>query len=681
MRQVSGESPFDEDDDEVKPEEPKLPVRLVDSDWFNGIIMTGICVNALQMGLELEFMGDPWDTVWAILEHFFTAFFLVEMCIKLFPPLMGPSEYFSQRANLLDFCVVCTAVIDNWILKVVLSGEGSGMGFISILRLVRLARILKLLRGKRELMLLIEGIMSSMRSMVWLSLLLAILCYVTGIVMVLFIGKSDVYPKGEKFDPYDYFGTLTKSMFTALNLALMVDWAYVARPIMENQPHMLAFIGIFTGISCFGVMNAIIGVIVSRTGQAAKEAEAEDLQTFRQRQMMFVDSIKDIIYDIDTDGDGTVSPEEISQAQDNEELKEALAAVDLPSGFNMLELHCMLDKDGDGELTKAEFAQGMKRLIFCNDFHRQCLLALSVAQQKRKLFELREEMVSMMDDLTEKIDAVPKKVATLFQESGGMQMGGGGIQVSDKILSDGALGQGKKVTYDAQGNEITMPGNSPKEAWTASSGFGMNSQHGNQAMMGQGAALRSPSPTAQATAQALAEVSQALAVAAQNWDESCYSNMGGMMGGMGGGNLRHAGQSGGFRPQLQPGLVNQQMSQVPNNQFMQSPMQQRGRQGMMNPQGMMSPPGNAQGMMNPQGNAQGMNTQDNTQGMNPQGNAQGMMNPNQQSQLPNQQHMPNVPAHSPAAGQQHSAQQQQQGGNSAMQGGGRRTQNVNMSVV
>merc|ERR1719375_2069125 len=139
-------------------------------------------------------------------------------------------------------------------------------------------------------------------------------------------------------------------------------------------------------------MNAIIGVIVSKTAEAAKEAEAEDLATFRARQMEFVETMKDIIYEIDADGDGTVSPEEIQAAQDNEDLIEALQCVDLPVGFSMSELHCMLDKDGDGELTKGEFGQGMKRLIFSNDFQRQCLLQLAVAQQKRKLNQLKIDL-------------------------------------------------------------------------------------------------------------------------------------------------------------------------------------------------------------------------------------------------------------------------------------------------
>jgi len=193
---------------------------FVDNPYFNNTIMAGITLNALQMGLEVQFETGAWLTAWGILEHFFTAFFLIELCIKL--PLMGKS-YFDTKANWLDFGVVIVAVLDNWILKYVLA-DGSDIGFISILRLVRLSRMLKLLKAKRELMMLIEGILSSIRSMFWLSILLSILIYTVAIVFVKFIGRSGAYGRNDIDIDY-YFGDMLKASVTSLNLAMMNDWA------------------------------------------------------------------------------------------------------------------------------------------------------------------------------------------------------------------------------------------------------------------------------------------------------------------------------------------------------------------------------------------------------------------------------------------------------------------------
>merc|ERR1719253_1698114 len=195
-------------------------------------------------------------------------------------------------------------------------------------------------------------------------------------------------------------------------------------------------IAVYVGISCFGIMNAIIGVIVTRTSQAAREADEEDQANYRAIQMEFVDAIKDIIYEIDTSGDGTISPEEIVEAQDNPSLVEALEHVELPYGFSMSELHCMLDKDGDGELTKGEFGQGMKRLIFSNDFQRTTLLMLAIAQSKRKLYEMRLENIESSELMVAELKALPKKLQSMFQE------------VLDKHVPKEHTDQGDMILHD-----------------------------------------------------------------------------------------------------------------------------------------------------------------------------------------------------------------------------------------
>jgi len=222
----------------------------------------------------------------------------------------------------------------------------------------------------------------------WLSVLLGILIYTVAICFVLFIGSSDAYPP-EEFDNKMYFGDMVAACMTGLNLALMSDWVYVIRPLVKYQPHFALCITIYVGIASFGIMNAIIGVIVARTSQASKEAEVEDHIKHQNEQMEFIAEVSQIVYELDCDGTGSISREEMKEADQDEDLREALDMVELPFAFKMSDLHTMLDKDGDGELSKSEFYIGMKRLIFSNEFQSQCLIMLAIAQSKRRVTDFR----------------------------------------------------------------------------------------------------------------------------------------------------------------------------------------------------------------------------------------------------------------------------------------------------
>jgi hypothetical protein len=182
----------------------------------------------------------------------------------------------------------------------------------------------------------------------------------------------------------------------------LADWEDVIRPIAKKQPWFAIGLCAYVAISCFGIMNAIIGVIVTRTAEASEANKEEDLLNYRMNQMDVVENIKEIIYSIDTSGDGCVSKDEINAAGNNEELRAILDEVELPYAFTLDDLHTLLDKDGDGELSAAEFFVGMRRLVFSNDFQRECVLVHAVQQVKRKIFEMREEMHEEFEKVTKR---------------------------------------------------------------------------------------------------------------------------------------------------------------------------------------------------------------------------------------------------------------------------------------
>jgi hypothetical protein len=201
----------------------------------------------------------------------------------------------------------------------------------------------------------------------------------------------------------------------------------------------------------------------------------------------------------------------------------------------------------------------MKRLIFSNDFQRQCLLQLAVAQSKRKLMEFRFAMDDEMASVKQQLNDLPDKLMARFADMLDKHVPKYTVsgEQGDKIIDD------KKDFYSPKGS----PFGNDMNAGNLPGYVGGADLQKEKAWATRQTKLRAPSPTAQATAVALAEVSTALAVAAQNWGEG----MDPFVGGMDNSPLRNAGR--GARPAgrgfgaLHPGIVNQHVAQVPNQMF------------------------------------------------------------------------------------------------------------------
>mmetsp|Transcript_51283 Transcript_51283/g.115516 ORF Transcript_51283/g.115516 Transcript_51283/m.115516 type:complete len:689 (+) Transcript_51283:81-2147(+) len=369
-----------------------------DSRTFKACVYVAISLNAIQMGLEVEFSENHWKTVFQVAEHFFTAIFLIEMMVMIHG--LGVLGYFRDRWCDLDFIVVVTGVLQNWVFPLFGSDAVENLRIIGLLRLVRLTRILKLLKLKRELMLIVEGMASSMKSMVWLLLVLLVVMYVVAIFFVHTIGDSGAYPDEEdrvftKFDPRTHFGTLIESMVTLFNMTLLVEWEDIVRPVKAHQTWLVPFLLVYVGMTSLGLMNAIIGVIVTRTDDASKKSDADRLREKKMQQMSTVQGIADIVYQLDANGDGDVTAKELYAAAMREDMMNCLQNVDLPYGFTVFDLHHMLDLNGDGDLTKDEFIQGMKRLVYSTDFHRMCLLQLASSRHKQKMYHMKQDLIAM----------------------------------------------------------------------------------------------------------------------------------------------------------------------------------------------------------------------------------------------------------------------------------------------
>lgn len=388
---------------------------------FQATINGAILISAVEMGVYAGHEGRREDG-FLVLEHLFTSLFLVEMGLKLW---ILRREYFTCPEdgpwNALDFFVAWLSVIDAWILVFFLP-EGSAISIVRVFRLLRLLRLLKLAHKVPELTMVIEGIVASLKSMVWILLLLIVVLYVGSIICAEIIGtRRDYAPREEQdsfgadsmihsFENHLYFGSVSRSLVSLFGVVLLAEWSDVVRPVFESQPWMIFGFVILVVIATFGIFNVIVGVIVERTTGAMNRAKEVSAATIRQNRLHLASKIADAIFDIDTDGDAVITRSELESASCNMQLKEILSGIQLPLGFQLGDFHEMLDTAGKGHLTKCEFTLGMLRLIEGDEFSWQCLQQLFIGQLKYKVndlqLELRRDVVAELAALRQEHSAI-----------------------------------------------------------------------------------------------------------------------------------------------------------------------------------------------------------------------------------------------------------------------------------
>eukprot|EP00746_Dinoflagellata_sp_MGD_P132067 gnl/MRDRNA2_/MRDRNA2_65794_c0_seq1.p1 gnl/MRDRNA2_/MRDRNA2_65794_c0~~gnl/MRDRNA2_/MRDRNA2_65794_c0_seq1.p1 ORF type:complete len:770 (-),score=131.39 gnl/MRDRNA2_/MRDRNA2_65794_c0_seq1:73-2382(-) len=380
---------------------------FVDSKLFTFLVYAAIIANACQMGMATDYTGDDWDFYWYISDHLFTGLFTIEMFIKL--GFLG-KDYFANGWNLLDFFLVWMSIIDTWILGPIMAGNDSmkDLSILRMIRLLRIARLARLLKVFKELWMIIRGILDSLKTMLWVSMLLLLLLYTCSIMCVDMIGKaSHLHPlysqdpdvimdweDNANFNPYMYFGTILRSMYTLFNIVILTEFPEIGRPIIEKQPHMFAFFLVFIIFTTFGVMNVIIGVIVDNTMEAAKAIEEDDEHQVKQKKLALLSKIRDLVFAMDEDGSGTIDLHELSTGMKNPEVVKLLREVNLPRAYTPEELLHTLSDDGDAELRYSEVTRNLFRLRDNDEFQRSCMSTTTLNNLKRQIFILRENMAS-----------------------------------------------------------------------------------------------------------------------------------------------------------------------------------------------------------------------------------------------------------------------------------------------
>eukprot|EP00747_Dinoflagellata_sp_TGD_P091366 gnl/TRDRNA2_/TRDRNA2_165028_c0_seq3.p1 gnl/TRDRNA2_/TRDRNA2_165028_c0~~gnl/TRDRNA2_/TRDRNA2_165028_c0_seq3.p1 ORF type:complete len:715 (-),score=129.48 gnl/TRDRNA2_/TRDRNA2_165028_c0_seq3:45-2189(-) len=367
---------------------------------FQVLVLTAIFANTLTMGLEVD-MPEQADFFY-VCEIVFLVIFLLEMAFKLRDERL---RYFTSIWNLFDFFLVMMSLVNTCILQPVVGSVtiARKSSMLRILRLVRIVRMVRLLKTFKELVIIIKGITSSVRTIGWVTLLLVILLYVVAIICTTVIGQEeDMYDYQEevqiKFNNYQYFGSIPRSMYTLFNIVILAEWPEIGRAVIEKQAHIFPVFLFFIIFSAFGLTNVVIGVIVQNMTDAAAEVEnsANKFQALGNLKVM--KRVHDLIYNIDNEHGNLINYHNFQEAwHKNPEVADSIqSAISLPRNTTASECFDLLDSNGDGELTGKEFMLNTFRINDGNPMDIGLLSLIAVHRNTKLLRQVQQDVHELL---------------------------------------------------------------------------------------------------------------------------------------------------------------------------------------------------------------------------------------------------------------------------------------------
>lgn len=256
---------------------------LVDSPLFNRFIIAVIVFAGILVGIEThEPFVEKYHPLLKTLDALVLLIFIAEIALKMIALAPRPQDFFKDSWNVFDFIIVAVCLI-----------PASG-GFGPVLRLFRLLRVLRLLSAVPKLQLLVNALLKSLPSMLYVTVLLLLLFYVYAVAGVMFFAKNDPV----------HFGNLFDALLSLFRIVTLEDWTDVMYlqiygsdvyegynistanlaahyPPFEPKAQPILATAYFVSFVLFGTMimlNLVIGVIVNGMDDARIDAEIEAIK-------------------------------------------------------------------------------------------------------------------------------------------------------------------------------------------------------------------------------------------------------------------------------------------------------------------------------------------------------------------------------------------------------------------
>ncbi|MCR5815243.1 MAG: ion transporter [Desulfovibrio sp.] len=217
-------------------------------------ILFVIVINAITLGLETsQTVVTATGPLLHIADQVALWIFVVELACKMMA-LKG--KFVRDPWNIFDFVIVGISFVP-------------AVGWLTVLRSMRVLRVLRLISGIPRLRMIVQSLLLSLPSIGWISLLMVVLFYTFAVMATKLFGQA--FP--------EWFGSIGATFFTLFQVMTLESWAMgIARPVMETFPYAYLFFIPYVLLSAFIVLNVFIAIIIGGMDDARSQQKKEDAQ-------------------------------------------------------------------------------------------------------------------------------------------------------------------------------------------------------------------------------------------------------------------------------------------------------------------------------------------------------------------------------------------------------------------
>lgn len=223
---------------------------------FQNIVTIVIISSSILVGVSTYNIDGSLLFLINILDHAITVFFIIEILIR-FSSESKKQDFFKDGWNIFDSIIVISSIIPT----------GAGNSII-VLRLLRLARLLRIISFLPELRFVIESLIASLKQSLSILILTFILIYIYAVAGVILFGDI---AQGR-------FETLGEALLALFQIMTLSSWETIMLPLVNIYPYSWIFFVSYVFLSSLIILNLFVAILVDVVAER-KKRQIEEINT------------------------------------------------------------------------------------------------------------------------------------------------------------------------------------------------------------------------------------------------------------------------------------------------------------------------------------------------------------------------------------------------------------------